>query len=97
MSIEAMKQALEALEEACGNRCNAEYNPCYARTAITSLRQAIANEALDKKAENAKELGLDYEPVQAEKQEPAAWQDTRKTWVDVPLKKCFEGERHYDL
>jgi len=41
MSIEAMKQALEALEEACRDRCNAEYNPCYARTAITSLRQAI--------------------------------------------------------
>jgi hypothetical protein len=36
-----MKQALEALEEACGDRCNAEYNPCHARTAITSLRQAI--------------------------------------------------------
>jgi hypothetical protein len=29
--------------------------------------------ALDKKAENARELGLDYEPVQAEKQEPVAW------------------------
>jgi hypothetical protein len=41
MSIEAMKQALEALEEACGDRCNAEYNPCHARTAIASLRQAI--------------------------------------------------------
>jgi hypothetical protein len=41
MSIEAMKQALEALEEACGDRCNAEYNPCHARTVITSLRQAI--------------------------------------------------------
>ena len=41
MSIEAMKQWLEALEEACGDRCNAEYNPCHARTAITSLRQAI--------------------------------------------------------
>jgi len=41
MSIEAMKQALEALEEACGDRCNAEYNPCHARTAITALRQAI--------------------------------------------------------
>jgi hypothetical protein len=39
--IEAMKQWLEALEEACGDRCNAEYNPCHARTAIASLRQAI--------------------------------------------------------
>jgi hypothetical protein len=32
-------------------------------------------EALDKKAENARELGLDYEPVQAEKQEPVAYPD----------------------
>jgi len=29
--------------------------------AITALRQALANEALDRKAENARELGLDYE------------------------------------
>jgi len=31
--------------------------------------------ALWEKAENARELGLDYEPVQAEKQEPVAWMD----------------------
>ena len=37
--------------------------------AITALRQALANEALDKMAENARELGLDYEP----EQEPVAW------------------------
>jgi hypothetical protein len=87
--------------------------------------------ALWEKAENSKELGLDYEPVQAE-QEPVArslkdsvflvlegftlphdvrkiletayyttpqaqqaekqvaWQDTRKTWVDVPLKNVLK-------
>ena len=39
--LEAAKQALEALQELCGGRCNAEYNPCHARTAITALRQAI--------------------------------------------------------
>ena len=33
-------------------------------------RQALANEALNKKAENARELGLDYEPAP---QEPVAW------------------------
>ena len=38
--------------------------------AITALRQALANEALDKMAENARELGLDYEPAH---QEPVAW------------------------
>jgi uncharacterized protein (DUF305 family) len=62
--IEAMKQALEALEQ---------WNtPLYKRaTAIKSLRQAIE---------------------QAEKQEPVAWQDTQKTWVDVPLKNVLEAD-----
>ena len=37
--------------------------------AITAIKEALANEALDKMAENARELGLDYEPPQ----EPVAW------------------------
>ena len=32
--------------------------------AITAIKEALANEALDKMAENARELGLDYEPEQ---------------------------------
>ena len=63
MSIEAMKQALEALE----NKRH-EYR---AYQAITALRQAIEQaekqQAPDKKADNARELGLDYEPF------PVAW------------------------
>jgi len=37
----------EALEEACGNRCNAEYNPCYAREALSAAKavQPQAQEA----------------------------------------------------
>lgn len=35
---DAIKLAIEALEAACGNRCNAEYNPCQAREAIAALR-----------------------------------------------------------
>ena len=38
---EEMKRALGVLEEACNDRCNAEYNPCFQREAIISLRQAI--------------------------------------------------------
>jgi hypothetical protein len=38
----AAQQALEALEEACGNRCNAEYNPCYCRAAADALQTALA-------------------------------------------------------
>ena len=41
----AAQQALEALEEACGNRCNAEYNPCYCRAAADNLRSALAQPA----------------------------------------------------
>jgi len=71
MSKEAMKLALEALEyihEGANNqgphtgiswRCVSNK----AEPAITALRQALANEALDKMAENARELGLDYEPA----------------------------------
>jgi hypothetical protein len=33
-----IEQAIEALEDACGNRCNAEYNPCHYREAIDALR-----------------------------------------------------------
>lgn len=77
MSKEAMKLALEALEVWKG------YMPAlWDKTdekAIIALREALAEQpaqqALDKKAENARELGLDYEPAQ---QEPVAWM--REGW-----------------
>ena len=31
---------------------------------VTAIKEALANEALEKMAENARELGLDYEPAQ---------------------------------
>jgi hypothetical protein len=34
------------------------------KDAITAIKEALANEALEKMAENARELGLDYEPEQ---------------------------------
>ncbi len=39
----ALQDCITALEEACGNRCNAEYNPCYAREAIMKAEQVLAN------------------------------------------------------
>ena len=39
---ETFDQMQEALEEACGNRCNAEYNPCYAREAVGLAREALS-------------------------------------------------------
>jgi hypothetical protein len=54
---EALDLALEALEKLwlLGDQAGAIANP-----AIKAIKQA---RALDKKAENARELGLDYEPV----------------------------------
>jgi hypothetical protein len=59
MSKEARKLALEALEEQV-RMANGWQSPAEAK-AIAALREALANEALDKMAENARELGLDYE------------------------------------
>ena len=67
---EALKLALEALEyihEGANNqgphtgiswRCVSNK----ADPAITAIRKALADSALDRMAENARELGLDYEP-----------------------------------
>jgi hypothetical protein len=61
MSKEAMKLALEALEDLIP-LCDPGFSICYdVNKAIAALRAALANEALDKMAENARELGLDYE------------------------------------
>ena len=46
----------------------------------------LAQQALDKKAENARELGLDYEPAQ---QEPVAWMDVDGNVSDNNDHKCF--------
>ena len=67
---EAMKQALEALKELVAQTEARLFAVKHdhvalqnAREAITAIKQA---RALDKKAENARELGLDYEPAQHE-------------------------------
>ena len=61
---EALRLALEALG------WTDEWRPQGLKeAAITAIKEALANEALDKMAENARELGLDYEP----EQEPVAW------------------------
>ena len=82
MTKEAMKLALEALEDTLSDD---PYPYSLESKAITALKEALAEpdfwegyvpepvksaqQALDKKAENARELGLDYEPAH---QEPVA-------------------------
>ena len=71
MSREAMKLALDALEfiPESGSMLGAQAETKRLQ-GITALREALAEQALDKMAENARELGLDYEPAQ---QEPVAY------------------------
>jgi hypothetical protein len=71
MTKEALKLALEALEVA--NSCVDGYYIPKGKAhlpeielAIIAIKEALANEALEKMAENARELGLDYEPEQTE-------------------------------
>ena len=63
---EALKLALEALEEI--NKLSIGENaiclPAEIDTAMDAIREALADSALERMAENARELGLDYEPAQ---------------------------------
>jgi hypothetical protein len=60
---EALKLALEAFGEIDWSN-NSQWQSDRAKVAIATLKKALANEALEKMAENARELGLDYEPAQ---------------------------------
>ncbi len=64
--LAAVKLALVALEEwyfGCGAGSESHDD------AVEAIKQALAQDALDKKAENARELGLSYEPAPV--QEPS--------------------------
>jgi hypothetical protein len=68
--IEVLKQLVDALENHSAIKHPQQIH--YRDSAIQAGKQAIAQLALDAKAENARELGLDYE------QEPVAWMLTDK-------------------
>ena len=91
MTKEALKLALEALDNLAawsdgevGGHMDEPYSAEVARRTITAIKEALANEALEKMAENARELGLDYEPAQ-------------RTWVGLTdedfLEACQIAER----
>ena len=43
-SRELLQQALEFAERICGDRCNAEYNPCEAKDLAEAIRAHLAKE-----------------------------------------------------
>jgi len=57
---EALRLALEALEN--WREFDPENFGEVDKKAIAAIKAALVNEALERKAENARELGLDYEP-----------------------------------
>jgi hypothetical protein len=62
--LAAVKQALEALDIAQGLLADAKsYHQPKMLAAYTALQSIISQNALDKKAENARELGLSYDPA----------------------------------
>jgi hypothetical protein len=61
--LAAVKQALEALEIVVVDVKTTPTAYEAHRQAITALQSIISQDALHKKAENARELGLDYEPA----------------------------------
>ena len=105
MTKEALKLALKALET--NNKAwkhladsgdagfwEAEEQPFYELSvkAITAIKEALANEALEKKAENARELGLDYEPEHGWTPERIAGMARLKEAQD---KKLAQPEQQY--
>ena len=117
MSKEAMKLALEALENSRSlEPVGVQWVKGKRHAAITALREALAEQPaqqefvspgggyvpaipvqqpLDKKAENARELGLDYEPVQDGGIVTAGGFDprTRRTWVGLTDEEYREAEK----
>ena len=85
MTKEALELSLEALEYRGVGSWRKK------QPAITAIKQALANDALEKKAENARELGLDYEPVAYDKTEMNCFVQ------DLYDKKMQEGKHgHYE-
>ena len=71
-----------ALEEACGNRCNAEYNPCYAREALSAAKAVSADQAITAMIETSQELGL-YDEAKAVQPQAHYEEQPDGTWIPV--------------
>ena len=70
------------------NERHADNEPCphvkKQKQTYEAIKQALANDAIEKKAENARELGLDYEPVAwLTEKRYAQLHTAQRTWVGL--------------
>jgi hypothetical protein len=94
MALSALKEALDAIES-WGSYASDYFQVKHdlegdiekTKKSITALEKCLANDALEKKAENARELGLDYEPEQAQQVEPVACDCDSPAWC-TQYKRC---------
>ena len=85
MSREAMQMALKALVENDNYLGSLDFSK-----EIAALRQALANQALDKMAENARELGLDYEPAGGTQVSKVWWDGDKLIAKPIPLSEVYK-------
>ncbi len=88
---EALDLALEALES-CGaghitDGGNQWHDEKLVDKAITAIKQA---RALDKMAENARELGLDYEPAGGTQVSKVWWDGEKLMGKPIPLEDIYQ-------
>jgi pyruvate/2-oxoglutarate dehydrogenase complex dihydrolipoamide dehydrogenase (E3) component len=76
MTKEALNIALKALERVNTSPHLEDWHHAFDEE-IIAIKQVLANDALEKMAENARELGLDYEP--------------QRTWVGLTKKEFQEA------
>ena len=92
MTQEALKRVAEKLRRAGASIPAPQVTGTIEGSVVTGLCIALALveteiEALADPMREVQRLGQEIE------QEPVAWQDTRKTWVDVPLKNVLKEKR----
>jgi hypothetical protein len=93
---EALDLALEALEGIHPGNMTPMAEE-YWNKAITAIKQA---RALDKKAENARELGLDYEPADGTQVSKVWWDGEKLMAKPIPLEDIYlpapKSEKKHD-
>ena len=86
--IAAVNQAQLVLEEHIKN--NYESVPKELIDAEAALRHILTEDALDKKAENARELGLDYEPAGGTQISKVWWDGDKLMAKSIPLSEIYK-------